>query len=459
MTSIVIVDSGIANTASIMTALRSLGVSSIVTDDPLTVATADYAVLPGVGAFEPGLRRLRERKLDIALRDRFEADRPLLAVCLGMQMLGTASAENPGVAGLGILPCTFEPLADGVRTPQLGWNSVRASGGTIPSGDAAFANSFCTTTAPAGWEAAWTTHGSRFASILARGNTLACQFHPELSGQYGLRIISGWLDHQPGGHAKPPTIDASRSARRIVPCLDVKDGRVVKGIRFQEIRDAGDPASRAVLYEAQGADEIVMLDIAATPAGRKTQIETVEAIRRDLRIPLTVGGGVRTVDDARALLAAGADRVSVNTAAVENADLITDLATEFGRQCVVLAVDVRERSGAWEVLVSGGRQRTGLDSRDWIREGVEHGVGEILLTSWDRDGTRTGCDIPLLETMTRAVEVPVIASGGIGSASDAVAAFEAGADAVLAASVFHDGDMTVADFKTLLAQKGISVRR
>jgi imidazoleglycerol phosphate synthase cyclase subunit len=243
-----------------------------------------------------------------------------------------------------------------------------------------------------------------------------------------------------------------------VPCLDVKDGRVVKGIRFQNLRDAGDPADQAGEYERQGADEIVILDVGASHEARETQRETVRAVRRRIHIPLTVGGGVRTVDDARGLLAAGADKVSVNTAAVRDPSLLERLSQAFGTQCVVLAIDARRLGDSWDTLVVGGREATGIDAIEWGREGTRLGAGEILLTSWDRDGTRAGCDVELLETMREAVDVPVIASGGVGTPEDVVTAFRAGADAVLAASVFHDGDLTVGQIKTYVSEQGLAIR-
>jgi imidazoleglycerol phosphate synthase cyclase subunit len=244
-----------------------------------------------------------------------------------------------------------------------------------------------------------------------------------------------------------------------VPCLDIRDGRVVKGVKFANLRDSGDPTEQAARYEAQGADEIVVLDITASVSNRETQLATVRSVRACLGIPLTAGGGVRSVEDARRLLAAGADKVSVNTAAVARPTLIAELAREFGTQCVVLAIDARRANGSWEVLTHGGREVAFcLDAVAWAERGVASGAGEILLTSWDRDGTRAGCDLELLRAVSSAVRVPVIASGGIGTRADVFDAIEAGADAVLAASVLHDGDDTVFGIKTELATRGLAVR-
>lgn len=249
------------------------------------------------------------------------------------------------------------------------------------------------------------------------------------------------------------------SARRIIPCLDVDLGRVVKGVRFQGLRDAGDPRERALAYQDQGADEIVVLDVSATPEGRGHQVEVTGRIRDALAIALTVGGGVRAADDAAALLDAGADKVAVNTAAVADPTLLERLASRFGAQCTVLAVDARATGpDRWEVVVRSGRDSTGRDAVGWCREAVERGAGEILLTSWDRDGTREGYDLDLLRRASEAVRVPVIASGGAEGPDHFVEAFEAGADAVLAASMFHDGDTTVADVKRALLERGIEVR-
>ena len=246
---------------------------------------------------------------------------------------------------------------------------------------------------------------------------------------------------------------------RVIPCLDVRDGRVVKGVRFQGLRDAGDPAERAAAYEAQGADELVLLDVSATPEGRGHALETVRRVRKVLSIPLTVGGGIKRLDDARHLLEAGADKVSVNTAAVLDPSILASLATDFGAQCTVLAVDAAQRDGGgWEVVIKSGRERTGIDVIAWARDAVRLGVGEILLTSWDRDGTRSGYDLALLTAISDAVPVPVIASGGAAHPEHLAEALGAGASAVLAASIFHDGDFTVGDVKRVLAAAGYAMR-
>jgi cyclase len=250
-------------------------------------------------------------------------------------------------------------------------------------------------------------------------------------------------------------------ARRVIPCLDVTAGRVVKGVSFVNLVDAGDPVELAAAYDAEGADELVFLDITATVEARETLYDVVGRTAEQVFIPLTVGGGVRAVADVGRLLRAGADKVSVNSAAVRDPELLSAGADTYGVQCMVLAIDARRRPDrrGWEVVVDGGRTPTGRDALAWAEEGARRGAGELLVTSMDADGQRTGYDLALVESMTSAVDVPVIASGGAGSLDHFVAACQAGADAVLAASVFHFGQLSIAEVKAGLATAGLPVRR
>jgi cyclase len=251
------------------------------------------------------------------------------------------------------------------------------------------------------------------------------------------------------------------NTKRIIPCLDVDRGRVVKGVKFLGIRDAGDPAECARAYHQQGADELVFLDITASSEARPILLEVVQKTAEEVFLPLTVGGGIRSVENARDLLRAGADKVSLNTAAVQRPELISEVANAFGCQCVVLAIDARRRSsGGWEVTTHGGRQSTTLDALAWAREGVQRGAGEILLTSMDADGTKAGYDLELTRTISSSVTVPVIASGGAGTPEHfaEVLSPATGADAALAASLFHFGELTVPQVKSYLQKKGVPVR-
>ncbi len=246
---------------------------------------------------------------------------------------------------------------------------------------------------------------------------------------------------------------------RVIPCLDVDAGRVVKGVNFVELRDAGDPVELAARYDAEGADELVFLDITASSDQRDTTLEMVRHTAEQVFIPFTVGGGVRSTEDARRLLRAGADKVGINTAAVDRPELIAELADEFGAQCVVVAVDARQSSNGWEVYTHGGRTPTGMDAVEWVARAEELGAGEILLTSMDRDGTKDGFDLDLTRSVSDACNVPVIASGGVGTLVHLVEGVTvANADAVLAASIFHFGEFTVADAKLALSEAGVNVR-
>jgi cyclase len=248
-------------------------------------------------------------------------------------------------------------------------------------------------------------------------------------------------------------------AKRVIPCLDVDGGRVVKGIRFVDLVDAGDPVELAGYYDAEGADELVFLDITASHEDRKTILDVARATAEQVFIPLTVGGGIRSAEDVRDLLRAGADKVSLNTAAVERPEIINEGAEAFGVQCIVVAIDAKRSNGGWEVYTHGGRRPAGIDAVEWAAKAEQMGAGELLVTSMDRDGTKMGYDNELLTAISEAVNVPVIASGGAGTLDHFVAAIEeGGADAVLAASLFHFGDLRVRDVKEHLSSEGIAVR-
>lgn len=249
-------------------------------------------------------------------------------------------------------------------------------------------------------------------------------------------------------------------AKRIVPCLDIKDGRVVKGVNFINLRDAGDPVAQAKIYNDAGADELVFLDISASLEGRKTMAEVVTAVADQVFMPLTVGGGIQSVEDMHRLLSAGADKISINTAAVNDPSLITQGAKRFGSQCIIIAVDARKtEEDRWEVVTYGGRKSTGLDAIEWVKKAISLGAGEVLLTSMDADGTLSGYDLELTRRVAESVKVPIIASGGAGSMKDFADVLTIGkADAALAASLFHDNELTIPDLKTYLAERNIPVR-
>lgn len=481
---VAIVRTGFANVASVSAWLARVGAEGYVTDDPGAVRREGFVVVPGVGAFGPAAEALRERGLDGALRDRADSGAPTAGFCLGMQLFFEASEENPGVPGLGILPGVFHTQPAGMRSPRLGWGAVEAGGRSlVADGWAAFANSYRLTEPPPGMAWSRADYGGSFVASCERPGLLLCQFHPELSGTWGAALLRRWLGMD--GQEAPSATDrderavldgrtpwgrgiAARSddlgrlpgegSVRVIPCLDVDRGRVVKGKQFQDLRDAGDPAELSARYEADGADEIVLLDITAGVEGRTTRLETVRRVRESVGIPLAVGGGVASVEDAARLFDAGADRVSINTRAVRDPDLVKAIAGRYGRQAVVVAIDATRRGDSWEVVVDAGRSSTGLDVVEWARRAEELGAGEILLTSRDRDGSGAGYDIGLVRAVSGTVGISVIASGGAATPEQMAEGAEAGAGAVLAAGAFHFGRHGIRETKEALLARGLEVR-
>lgn len=493
---------GAANLASVRAMCARAGVEAVVTDDADLLYRAERALLPGVGAFGAAMARLKPAGLDKALSARIDEGLPTMGICLGMQMLCLSSGESEGVPGIGAIPCVVEKFEGGLPLPQLGWNRIKPApvDGFLKPGWAYFANSYRIAAAPAGYLSATGFYGEEFAATIEGRfdettgvpRILLCQFHPELSGAWGLDLFSRWMgldeprfmkgqDNGKGAAGKKTGLAAGRgTAVRIIPCLDIKGGRVVKGVRFENLVDSGDPAELAARYEEEGADEIALLDISATLEERRTALEAVAAVRRRISIPISVGGGIRSVEDAERLLNAGADRISVNSAAARNPGLVSALAERFGVQCVIAAIDAARRdpdpagsgkpgeksAGAggsdhedsWEVFIEAGKTATGLDAVDWARRCASLGAGEILLTSIDRDGTGLGYDGELVAAIAKAAGIPVIASGGATKPEHFLEGVRAGASALLGAGAFHRKELSIADLKRFLLKFGVEVR-
>ncbi len=466
---VLIVPTGSANIASVMGALRRAGAHVTLCDHPSQILASPYVVLPGVGAFGAAIDALTQQAWIEPIRQRLALGKPTLAICLGMQLMLQSSEETPGTVGLGIIPGAVHRFSPGSwRVPHMGWANVttpvHSPGSDSPAaatGDAYFAHSYHITAAainPQDWLISTTKYaGTTFAAMLQsrkHPGLIFCQFHPELSGPWGAGIIEQWLATPSTSLPSATALAISpRGPYRIIPCLDVRDGRIVKGVQFKSLRDAGDPAERAAFYAAHGADELVMLDVSAGPEGRQACLDTIHAIRRGISIPLCVGGGVRTIDDARAMLDAGADKVAINSAAVRDPAIISTLAERFGRQCIVAAIDAARLQSAsesspgqlprWQVVIASGKQPTGRDVVAWAAEVERRGAGEILLTSFDRDGTGSGYDLDLLAAVRSSASVPIIASGGAKTPAHLAEALSVGqADAVLAATIFHEGIFT-----------------
>ncbi|HUX36693.1 MAG TPA: imidazole glycerol phosphate synthase subunit HisH [Rectinemataceae bacterium] len=479
---VAIVKTGFANLSSVSAWLARAGVEGFVTEDAELVRREAFVILPGVGSFGPAAEALRRRGLDRALSSRLEAGAPTAGFCLGMQLFFEASEEDPGVPGLGLLPGRFKAQPAGTRSPRLGWGAVEPEGvgGLVWPGWAAFANSYRLETPPPGMLWARADYGGPFVASCERPGLLLCQFHPELSGEWGASLLRRWLEGSasgagPGASETGPGVSEAGSAAggarpssagslpgeravRVIPCLDVDGGRVVKGRQFKDLRDAGDPAELAARYEGEGADEIVILDITAGIEGRATRLDTLRRVRERVGIPIAVGGGLGSIEDAARLFDAGADRVSVNTRAVRDPAIVETIASRYGRQAVVVAIDVTRRGENWEVLVDAGRTATGLDALEWSRRAAELGAGEILLTSRDRDGTGLGYDLDLLRAVSSAVPISVIASGGAATPAQMVDGALSGAGAVLAAGAFHFGSYSIREVKSELLSRGLEAR-
>ncbi len=404
--------------------MRRLGAELV--DD---VESCDLAILPGVGSARSAMDELRRQGLDGVLRERVAAGRAVLGICLGLQLALAHTEEDGGVDGLGILPGRSLRIREG-RVPRMGWADVDGVAYY-------FAHSYTAETPCA------TSWSEGIVAEARSGSFLGVQFHPEKSGAAGARYLDA---HSEGGERAIPL-------PRLIPCLDVAAGRVVKGVKFQELRDVGDPVELGAAYSDRGADELVFLDVKATLEERDTLVGVVRRVAEQLAIPFTVGGGIRSVADADALLSAGADKVSVNSAALAAPSLITSLAEKLGAQAVVVAIDTEHG----RVHSRAGTMQTARRTVEWAREAEERGAGEILLTAIDADGTREGYDLEITRAVADAVSVPVIASGGAGEARHVAEVLEF-AQAALLASILHEDPDRLTSLRAELRDLGVALR-
>ncbi len=477
---IALVDYGAGNLTSVRKALSTLGADVVTPPEPGSLSTAAGIIVPGVGHFD--VTRAIDTRWRDAIGEAVGRGIPLLGVCVGLQWLFEGSEEAPGLPGLGLFPgfCARLPsdAPDGdehnLKVPHVGWNAltaVRADdllSGIDNGAQVYFTHSYA---APVvGCTAAVTTYGVPFTAVVERGHVAGVQFHPEKSGDTGIRILGNWLDRVrgagPGPTPQASGLQASKApslhalSKRVIACLDVRDGKVVKGVNFEGLRDAGDPSALAAHYNRAGIDELVILDVTATLESRQARAQTVAGVAREIFIPLCVGGGIRSEDDAAAAIEAGADKVSVNTAALQNPSLITTLAARYGSQAVVVAIDAKRNNDRFLVHARSGQAATSREAVEWAAEAADRGAGEILLTSIDKDGTKSGFDCAMTAAVSTAVPIPVIASGGAGTFEHFAEVFIQGrADAALAASVFHFNEHSVTDLKQFLQARGIATRQ
>ena len=462
----VLIDYGAGNLTSVRNAFAAIGEETVVTRDPEVIGKADRVVFPGVGAAAHAMDNLRRFGLVDVVR-RAAATKPFLGICLGMQVLFEHSEEDGGVEMLGILPGKVRRFPDvpGCKVPEIGWNSVSAPAGARVPGvgegqEYYFVHSYaadvigdtCLTASYA---------GVTFTAMVRRGNLWACQFHPEKSGRIGLNLLRAWMLGVASSPSPSPSPFTSLT-RRVIPCLDVRAGRVTKGVKFKNNVDLGDPVEMAVKYAEGGADELVFYDITASAERRPIDIGMVEAVAKAVRIPFAVGGGISTVADMERVILAGAEKVSVNSLAVRNPQIIAEGAAVFGAQCIVLGMDPY-RSGktasGYEITTRGFREFTGMDAVEWAKRAADLGAGEIVVNSVDADGTRAGFELEITRLIAEAVGVPVVASGGAGRPEHLVDAFNlARADAAIVAGMIHSGEYTIGQIKEGMAAARIPTR-
>jgi len=476
MSRVAIIDYGMGNLYSVAKAFEALHAEVVVTDDPEQIRTADRVVLPGVGAFGEGMKNLAARGLTKVLENEILCHgKPFLGICLGMQLLAREGFEHGHHEGLGWLKASVRPLDLGqsrLRKIQIGWNDVaHRPGSALFAGlqgtpSFYFVHGYHLVTDEPGSVTGVSHYGSRFVAAIQQGNIFGVQFHPEKSQESGLAILKNFLRWRPDLPSDPvmgdlPNVPETSVKARLIPTLLLEGSRLVKTVQFGLRRDVGDPVKAPMVYDAQMADELVYLDITATIEDRGVD-RLEEAVRRvtgECFMPLTAGGGIRSVEDIRQLLTAGADKVSINSAAVERPALIGEAARLFGRQCLMVSIDVRTNHRRREVFTHGGHRSTGLDPVEWAKQAAAAGAGEILLTSIDREGTFRGYDIGLTKAVTEAVDIPVVASGGAGKLRDLVDAVVAGgASAVAAASLFHFRDHSPIKAKAFMKRTGIHTR-
>jgi cyclase len=462
---ILIVDTKAGNLFSLKAAIERLGYSAVILDKP---NDAQYAgiVIPGQGRFGTVLKNIRANGWQDYLQGARANNIPMLGICVGMQIFFEASAEDEDAVGFGWFKGKAEAL-DFPKKPMVGWAELDSN--VWPNSIVYFVNSFAIKDSE--FSIATTTYGETFVAAIKDGSFTGVQFHPEKSSTDGAEIIRQALNlsfSTPNNKsALSPIVNklgsepinlTSSLLPRIIVCLDVDKGRVVKGTNFKQMRDMGDPVELALQYQEQGADELVFLDISATNENRPTALKLVSDIASNLSIPFTVGGGLKRLDDVKAFLDAGADKVALNTTAVLKPEIINQTALAYGSQCVVVAIDVNKQNDELPIFINGGRKLVSNKFFEWVSEVANRGAGEILLTAMHRDGTGLGFDTELTRQVSEQVPIQVIASGGAKNEQHFLKAYQQKADACLAAGMFHSGEYSVGQVKNYLTTNGIKVR-
>lgn len=472
-----IIDCGIGNLKSICNAMDKLKrdnkirESYVLTKNKDIIESSNMIILPGVGEFGSMMEELNKNKIDQVIINSAKKGTKILGICLGMQILFTYSEESYGIKGLNILKGKIRKFeSEKIKIPQMGWNKIYSKELT---NYVYFANSYSLRDKEDDFEIIFKSfYGSEFISGIRKNNITAYQFHPEKSGEFGLTLLQDWVNDTKfsknynllDSKIFEDIKDESRNqknqfAKRIIPCLDVYERNVVKGISFENLEIIGDAVSLGKTYYKQGADELVFLDISASNEKRKTVVDLVQDVAKEIFIPFTVGGGISKLEDIRDILLSGADKVSLNTSAVLNPSLILEAAKKYGNQCIVVAIDAKYDNNSWKVMIKGGKEKTNLDAIEWAKKVEKLGTGELLVTSIDKDGQCTGYDLELLSRITEVVNIPVIASGGFGKLKDAKNLFnKTKSDACLAASIFHYEKFKIQEVKDFLKLNKIATR-
>ena len=449
---VLIIDTRAGNLFSLKAAIERLGFKATVRQTPDDV-NYDAIVIPGQGRFGTVMENLRQYGWENYLNRFKNTDIPMLGICVGMQIFFEASEEDPGVTGMNWYTGKARAL-DFPKKPMVGWTALNSD--YWSNEHVYFVNSYAIEASE--HQIAGAHYGVDFCAAIQSGNFTGVQFHPEKSGETGAEMIRQALAGELVQKASTAKSEFNTLIPRIIVCLDVDKGRVVKGTNFKELRDMGDPVELAVAYEEQGADELVFLDISASNEMRPTALKRVTDIANHLSIPFTVGGGLRQLDDVKAFLDAGADKVALNTTALQQPHVINETAKAYGSQCVVVAIDVDRQGDDLPIYIHGGRTKVENKFFDWTQEVADRGAGEILLTCMHRDGTGIGFDTELTKQVSEQVNIQVIASGGAKTEQHFLDAFENKADACLAAGMFHSGNYRVEQVKQFLSQHGVAVR-
>ena len=452
MKQVLIIDTRAGNLFSLKAAIDRMGYETTVRQSP-DDRNYDAVVIPGQGRFGTVMGNLKQDGWLDYINNLRNTDIPLLGICVGMQIFFESSEEDPGAEGLAWFKGKAKAL-DFPKKPMVGWTPLNST--YWPNQDVYFVNSYAIESSE--HQIAMAHYGVDFCAAVNHGNFTGVQFHPEKSGQTGADIIRQALEGNIVSQDETSIIAQPNLLPRIIVCLDVDKGRVVKGTNFKELRDMGDPVELAIAYEEQGADELVFLDISASNEQRPTALKRVTEIANHLSIPFTVGGGLKKLDDVKAFLDAGADKVALNTTAVVQPDIINETAKAYGSQCVVVAIDVNREGDELPIYIHGGRTLVENKFFDWTAEVADRGAGEILLTCMHRDGTGIGFDTELTKQVSEQVNIQVIASGGAKTEQHFLDAFNNKADACLAAGMFHSGKYRVETVKEFLKQNGIATR-